>query len=108
LAVSISIEVTFRNELDSTVVVEMTQYWPRGDVIARPESWDRAERVWTAEAELLPGGSTTGEIDPHGWLVWRAKDYGTGRLRCEGEVDFARNWHSREITIDRKRCGNLH
>ena len=112
LALSLRQVVRVHNALDSTVLVELRQYWPTDDGYTgdseprRPALWTDDHLIRTVERDVLAGGEDEIEFEGGGWVVRRVEDGETGRLRCEGEVDSTSKL-SDEIAIDRARCGEL-
>jgi hypothetical protein len=105
-AVSFFEGVGLKNELDSTVAFELRQYWLLDDEVTRPAAWTEKHLARTVEGELLPAEEEVIAFEGGGWVAWEIRDYGTGRLRCDGEFDFATD-RAHAISIELGRCGNI-
>ncbi len=104
IALSIAYRVELRNDLSSTVSVELRQYWLLEDEVVRPSSWTAEHLVRSVTGQLVPGEEDETEFEGGGWVVWQVTDYGTGRVRCQGEIDFETGAHHRRVAIGRDNC----
>jgi hypothetical protein len=107
VALSLSFDIEMRNDLSSTVLVELRQYCSESEDGSRPARWSEDLLFESVSGDLLPGEEDTATFDAAGdcWVVWVARDFGTGRIRCTGEI--APRIEKVRVVLEQTNCGRL-
>jgi hypothetical protein len=105
-AISFSYNVEFRNQLNSNIRINLSQYHAIEFDGARPETWSEDNLINSINKELSPGQvETIGFSDASGgfWVLWLATDR-AGNTLCSGEVDFTKGKSPYIVVLEAKAC----
>lgn len=106
-AISFAYEVKVNNALGTTVTMKVRQYHAPTFDGTRPAEWSEDLLIETHEFELTPGQSKGLEFsDASGgfWIVWTARDYGTGKQICSGEIMLATDDAPHRVEVSTPSC----